>query len=217
MVWDRIDPEARVKWSLPLVASIDFHHAEVAKWLVAEHPPWLGLARRLDREQRAFDSLSRLPGGTEELPVLEGLVEKHAKGLEQLGVPLGFAVRRVSARLSPEKFDEWLCRMGQTLLVVEGNGHTFGALITIPWPESGSSAKDVWCRSFLFTLEGEEATRFPATTAPVLFHDREKFCVGELTIDLTKKEYSLDGNSGCTSGRFPAMSGKVTDWGIWKL
>jgi hypothetical protein len=217
MVWDRMDAEVRVKWSSPLIASIEFHHAEVAKWLVAEHPPWLGLARRLALEKRAFDVLSRLSEGNEELPVLSGLVGKHAKALEQLGVPLGFARRRVLSTNTPEQFDEWVFRMGQTLLVVEGNGHTFGALITIPWPESGSSAKDAWCRSFLFTLEGEEATRFPATTAPVLFHNREKVCVGELTIDLTKKKYSLDGDSSCTGGRFPAISGKVTKLGIWRV
>jgi hypothetical protein len=217
MVWDRMDAEGRVKRSLPLVASIEFHHAEVAKWLTAEHPPWLGLARRLARENRAFDVLSRLPEGNEEFPVLSGLVGKHARALEQLGVPLGFAVRRVLPGFTPEEFDDWLFRIGQTLLLVKGNGRTFGALVAIPWPKSENAAKDVWCRSVLFALEGEEATRFPATTPPVLFHNGEKICVGELTIDLAKKEYSLDGTSSCTGGRFPAISGKVTEWGIWKL
>jgi hypothetical protein len=123
----------------------------------------------------------------------------------------------VSPGDTPEEFDRWACRVGQTLLLVEGDGRTFGALVAVPWPKSGSSAKDVWCRSFLFTLEGEEATRFPATTSPVLFHNGEKICVGELTIDLTKKKYSVDGNASCTGGRFPAISGKVTKWAIWGL
>jgi hypothetical protein len=72
MVWDRMDAEARVKDASPLVASIEFHRAEVAKWLVAEHPPWLGRARRLAREKRALDVLSCGPEGTEELPVGRG-------------------------------------------------------------------------------------------------------------------------------------------------
>jgi hypothetical protein len=136
MVWDRMEAEARVVRPTPLVASIELHHAEVAKWLVAEHPPWLGLARRLAREKRAFDVLSRLPEGTEELPVLKGLVRKHAKALEQLGVPLGCAVLRVLPGFTPDLFDEYLCRIGQTLLLVEGGRRTFGALVAIPWPKS---------------------------------------------------------------------------------
>jgi hypothetical protein len=68
MIWDRMDAEARVKCDGPIVSSIVFHHAEVAKWLVAEHPQWLDLARRLAREKRAFDVLLRLPEGNQELP-----------------------------------------------------------------------------------------------------------------------------------------------------
>jgi hypothetical protein len=217
MVWDRMDAEARLKSSFPLSASIEFHHAEVAKWLTAERPQLLGLARRLAREKRAFDVLSHLPEGNEELPFLSGLVWRNAKALEQLGIPLGFAVRRVVPTNTPEEFDDWVFRIGQTLLLVEGSGRTFGALITIPWPKSGSPAKDVWCRSFLFTLEGEEPTRFPATTPPVLFHNGEKICVGELTIHLGRREYLLDRHSSCTGGRFPAISGKVTKWAIWSI
>jgi hypothetical protein len=71
--------------------------------------------------------------------------------------------------------------------------------------------------SFLFTNDGEEKARFSATTPPVLFHNPEKICVGEVTLDLTKEEYSVDANSSCTSGRFPALSGKVTRWGIWGI
>jgi hypothetical protein len=51
----------------------------------------------------------------------------------------------------------------------------------------------------------------------VLFHNEKKICVGKLTIDLTKKEFSLDARVSCTGGRFPALSGKVTNWGIWSL
>jgi hypothetical protein len=70
MIWDRADAEDRVRWKLPLVQSIDFHRAEIAKWLIAEHPPWLDFARRVAREKRAFDVLLRLPKGDEELPRL---------------------------------------------------------------------------------------------------------------------------------------------------
>jgi hypothetical protein len=48
-VSDRMDAEDRVSAKWPLVSSIDFHHGEVAKWLIAEHPPWLGFARRIAR------------------------------------------------------------------------------------------------------------------------------------------------------------------------
>jgi hypothetical protein len=218
MVWDRSGAEARVSQKWPLVASIDFHHAEVAKWLVAEHPPWLGLARRLAREKRAFDVLSHLPEGDEELPELEGLVKKHAKVLEQLGIPLGFVQRQFSSAMKPGEFDAWLYRSGQSLLLIEDDGvRTFGAWCAIRWPKLGSTAKDVWCRSFLFTIDGEAATRFSAVTAPVLFHSLENICVGELAIDVTWKELSVDANSSCTGGRFPALSGKVTKWEIWCL
>jgi hypothetical protein len=215
MMWDRSGAEARVSQRWPLVASIDFHHAEVAKWLVAEHPPWLGLARRLAREKRAFDVLSRLPEGDEELLELDGLAKKHAKALEELGIPLALSLRRLNSTVKAEDFDAKLYRTGQSLLLVEGDGgRTFGALIAIGWPKLGSTAKDVWCRSFLFTVDGETAVRYPAVTPLVLFHNLEKICVGEMTLELTKNEYSVDANSSCTDGRFPALSGKVTKWEV---
>jgi hypothetical protein len=218
MVWDRMDAEARVKYRGPLESSIVFHHAEVAKWLVAEHPPWLGLARRMARERRAFDILLRLPEGNEELPELVGLVKKHAKALEHLGIPLGFLIARFKSTFRPEAFDEHLYRVCPSLLVVEGDsGLTFGAYVAIRWPKLGSTAKDVWCRSFLFTVDGEEATRYPTATPPALFHDREKIRIGELTLDMTKREYSVNAPSSCTGGRFPALSGKAADWGMWRV
>jgi hypothetical protein len=62
MIWDRMDEEERVKYGRAVVASVDFHRSEVARWLISEHGEWLGLARRVAREKRAFDVLSRLPG-----------------------------------------------------------------------------------------------------------------------------------------------------------
>jgi hypothetical protein len=218
MIWDRMDAEARVKYDRPIVQSIEFHRAEVAKWLVAEHPPWLGLARRVAREKRAFDVLLRLPEGNEELPELKRPVKKHAKALEQLGIPLGYALLWFTSNVKPEDFDDRLERVGPSLLVVEGDsGLTLSAYVAIRWPKLGSTAKDVWCRSFLFTLDGEEAVRFPVASPPVLFHNLEKIRVGELTLDMTKREYSVNAPSSCTGGRFPALSGKAADWGIWGL
>jgi hypothetical protein len=218
MIWDRMEAETRVKERWALMSSIIYHHAEIAKWLCAEHPPWLGLARRMAREKRAFDVLLRLPEGDEELPELKGLVKDHAKALDQLGVPLTAAVRWVYETDPPEGFDDCLYRVGQSLLLLEDRGGSvFGALITIPWPKLGTTAKDVWCGSFLFTLDGGETKRFPAATPPVLFYNEDKICAGELTLDLKKEEYSVDATSSCTGGLFPAASGKVTTWGIWGL
>jgi hypothetical protein len=218
MIWDRIGAEARVKWHLPLVSSTVFHHAEVTTWLAAEHPPWLGLARRVAREKGAFDILLGIPESDEELPPLSGLVKEHAGVLEQLGVPLASSLRCFNSTIQPADFDKWLDRTGQSLVLVEGEGgRTFGALVAVRWPKLGSTANDVWCRSFLFTLDGEEATRFSAVSPAVLFHDLEKVSVGELRLDLTSREYSVDANSSCTGGRFPALSGKVAKWGIWML
>jgi hypothetical protein len=219
MIWDRMDALARVGSKSPLVLSIEFHHVEVAKWLVAEHPPWLGLARRIAREKRAFDVLSRLPEGVEELPELDGLVKKHVKALEQLGVPLATLFPHCFSDDKVLGLDFWLDRIGRSLLLVEGDGGvTFGALITIRWPKLGSTAKDVWCRSFLFTIDGEEATRFSATTPPVLFHNEEKICIGELTLDLVRHWYSVGAKSSCTGERFPSLSGKLQKgkWEIWR-
>jgi hypothetical protein len=63
----------------------------------------------------------------------------------------------------------------------------------------------------------EVARRFGAATPPMLFHDRQKICVGELTLDLTRGGYSIDATSSCTGGRFPAVSGTFTQLEIWKL
>jgi hypothetical protein len=63
IVRDRMDAEGRVQCAGALVASIDYNHREAAKGLIVEHPPWLGLARRVARERRAFDILLRLPEG----------------------------------------------------------------------------------------------------------------------------------------------------------
>jgi hypothetical protein len=62
----------------------------------------------------------------------------------------------------------------------------------------------------LFTIDGDEKTSFSAVTPPVLFHNLEKISVGELTLDVKKKQYSVDASSSCTGGRFPSLSGKWT-------
>jgi hypothetical protein len=220
MIWDRMAAGARVGQEGPLVAAIEFHHGEVAKWLTAEHPPWCGLARRLAREKRAVDVLSRLPEGDETLPELDPLALKHVKALEQLGVPLASSELVFTGFYLPSVFDAQLCRVGRSLLLVEGDeGRTLGALIAIPWPQLRCTAKDVWCRSFLFTIDGEEVTRYPAVTPPALSHDLEKICVGELVVKVTKqRRYWIDASSTCTGGRFPAMSsGAARSQRIWEL
>jgi hypothetical protein len=216
MLWDRADPDFRVRYTEWLVAAIDFHQPEVANWLVAEHPQWLGLARRIARERRAFDVLSRLPNGDEELPALHGLLKDHAKALEALGVPLATAYWIWAGSGRPAELDSKMCRRAPTLLLVAGaDGRVFGAFIAVRWPKQGIAAKDVWYRSFLFTIEGEKATRFPAATPMTLFHGEQQVCIGELTIDQGKGEYSVDADSSCTAGQFPALSGKLGDWGFW--
>jgi hypothetical protein len=216
MVWDRSDPDVRVLRTEHVRAAIDFHRPEVAKWLIAEHPQWLGLVRRMARERRAFDVLSRLPNGDEALPKVSGLLNDHAKALEALGVPLATAywIWAGSGRLA--ELDIKICRRAPSLLLVAGaDGGVFGAFIAVRWPRQGIAAKDVWCRSFLFTIEGEKATRFPAATPIALFHGEQKVCVGELMIDESKGEYSVDADSSCTAGQFPALSGKLAKWGFW--
>jgi hypothetical protein len=218
LIWERTEAKDRVLLNWPLVSSIDFRRWAITKWLAVEHQPWRGLARRLAREKRLFDVLSCMPKGEERLPEVCGLLNKHAKALEQLDVPLGSALRQFHRASEPRTFDDWLGRAGQSLLLVEGDdGRTVGALVAIRWPELGKPAKDVWLGSFLFTLDGAEATRFPAATPPVLFHDERKLSVGELTLDMKKHEYSVEAESSCTGGRFPGLSGKATKWEIWGI
>jgi hypothetical protein len=218
-IWDLLSATERVESTWPLIASIAFHRPDVAKWLASEHPQWLGVARRIAREKRAFDALLHLPEGEEELSTLEGLVGKYATALEQLGIPLACVVEEGSgASVSkPEIFEREVHGGGQRLLVMEGDdGRAFGALIAVPWPSIWRTGKDIWCRSFLFTLDGESATRFSATTPPVFFHDEEKVCVGELRLVWKEKawRYSVDGQASCTGGQFPEISGKVASWQI---
>jgi hypothetical protein len=219
LIWERMAAESRVKCDGALITSIDYHHAEVTLWLIAEHPPWLGLARRVAREKRAFDVLGLLPEGAEVLPRLCPLVEKHAKALEQLGVPLG-SLRRpfVSCEQMPENFGLWLCRAGQSLLLLEAeDGRVLGAWISVRWSTRGSEAKDVWCRSFLFTIEGERARRFPAVTPPGVAYDDGQFYVAELTVSRKERKYWVQADSSCTGGQFPVLLGKVAKWGIYPL
>jgi hypothetical protein len=69
----------------------------------------------------------------------------------------------------------------------------------------------------LFTIDGDEVTRYPTTTPPVLFHDLRKICVGGLTIDMGTREYSVEVGSSCSGGEFPALSGDLADWEIWAV
>jgi hypothetical protein len=71
MVWDRSDEKERVSNSALIRLAIDFHHVEVARWLLQEQPLWMDLGRLFARETLAFDVLSRLPKGGEVLPTLE--------------------------------------------------------------------------------------------------------------------------------------------------
>jgi hypothetical protein len=79
MVWDRSGEVARVSNATLIRIAIDFHHAEVAKWLLQEQPLWLDLGRLFARESRAFDVLDELPelnsaSRVERNPSLEGVV-----------------------------------------------------------------------------------------------------------------------------------------------
>jgi hypothetical protein len=81
MVWDRMDEDERVSNPEPMRIAIDFHHVEVSRWLLQEQPSWLIIGRVFAREARAFDVLSRLPGGREGLPELGNplRVERNTK------------------------------------------------------------------------------------------------------------------------------------------
>jgi hypothetical protein len=169
--------------------------------LTAERPPWLGLARRIPPEKRVFEIRLRLPERGDGLLPLSGFVEMHAKVREQLGLPLASSFPAFSSTNEPRQVKARLDRVGQSPLSVEGDdGRAFGALVAIPWPRLGSEAKDVWCRSCVLMLDGQEATRFPRETPLELSYDRKKICVVEQTLDLPKKDCSVDANSRC-SGR----------------
>jgi hypothetical protein len=219
-LWDRADEVARVKWKHPVVAAIVFHRQEVLRWLLAEQPSWLPVARLVARERCAFDVLLRLAEAEEELPGdVKGVLRKHSRALTQLGIPLGSCHLVFDSKDKPLDFDRELHRVGHSLLLVEGeNGRTFGALIAVRWPKVGTELLDTRCGSFLFTLEGGEATRYSAVKPAVLFHTREDVCVGELRLGLKrgKKDYSIEATRSFTGGRFPALFGKGP-WESWEL
>jgi hypothetical protein len=100
---------------------------------------------------------------------------------------------------------------------VDDGGRAFGAFIGICWPKLRIKGNDRWCRSFLFTIDGEGARRFPTVTPPTLYHTINELRVGELTVDVEKGEYSVDAESTCTGGQFPAISGKLKKWEVWRL
>jgi hypothetical protein len=215
-----MDQDKRVKSKWPLICSILFHHPDVAKWLIRERPAWLGLARRVAREKWALDVLSRLPEGDDELPRLCGLVGKYAKPLSDLGIPLGsiggFAEPRFVSSESAGGLDECLHRVGQSLLLVESDdGRALGAVVTIRWPAPEGGRRDVWCGSFLFTLNVGRAKRYPAATPPVLGLNQGQISFGELVVEL--KEYWVEAGASCTGGQFPKLSGNVRRWEIWPL
>jgi ankyrin repeat protein len=81
MVWDRSDEKERVSNPALIRIAIDFHHVEVARWLLQEQPLWVGLGRLFARGTQAFDVLSRLPQGSGELPTLDDAssVERNPK------------------------------------------------------------------------------------------------------------------------------------------
>jgi hypothetical protein len=222
MIWDRLDEQERVRLRWPIVAAVVFHHVEVANWLVCRHQPWLGKARRVAREIRAFDVLAGLPPGDEALPDVDGLLAKRAQCLEQLGVPLPCAVRtrKLSSGSDQARFDDIMFRFSPSLLIVDGeSGKTFGALVATQWPKRGETGTDLHGRGFLFTISGLEAKRFPAAHPMSLFHDLTKIRVGELKLDLAKRECSIDASSRCTAAplEFPAVSGRVVGWELWGL
>jgi ankyrin repeat protein len=79
MVWDRSDEKERVSNPALIRLAIDFHHVEVARWLLQEQPLWVDVGRLFARETRAFDVLTRLPKGSERLPTLDdvGRIEQN--------------------------------------------------------------------------------------------------------------------------------------------
>jgi ankyrin repeat protein len=79
MVWDRSDEKERVSNPGLIRLAIDFHHVEVARWLLQEQPLWLDIGRLFARETRAFDILSRLPRGSAELPTLDDVSRVERK------------------------------------------------------------------------------------------------------------------------------------------
>jgi hypothetical protein len=211
-----------VAYDDPVFAAASFHHAEVAKWLTEMHPPWLGFVRRFAREWRLFDILAHLPEAAETLLPFDGLLGAHVEAMDRLGIPLGFAVWAFGSDevFDSTTFDADMCREAPSLLLAEAEGGSvFGAFVAIRWPKFDSSTTDRWCGSFLFTIDGAEAKRFPAVTPPMIAHSNGKVSIGELTLDLLKNEFSIDETHRCTAAplQFPVSAGKLTDWGLWAL
>jgi hypothetical protein len=146
------------------------------------------------------------------------VLRKHAKALEGLGVPLASAKWEIDEFNGAEEWAGELYRVVPSLVLgeLEGGG-TFGAFIAIGWPKLGSTAKDEGRRSFLFTVDGPESRRFATVTPATIGYDLDKLCVGELTVDLTTRSCWTDTRWSCTGGHFPALSGKLETWGIWRL
>jgi hypothetical protein len=223
-VWDRMDPESRVKWPRPVFAAAAFHHPEVTKWLTEMHPPWLGRVRRFARERRLFDILAILPEATETLPQFEGVLGAHVDAVERLGIPLALACVKIRSGQAfgpaEDDFEPRKCRVVPSVLLAEVEGGlVIGAFVAIRWPKIRSSATDRWCGSFLFAIDGAEAKRFPAVTPPIIAHSRGKLSVGELALDLAKKEFSIDETCRCTAPplQFPASAGKLEEWTLYSL
>jgi hypothetical protein len=85
MVWNRSDEEERVSNPALIRIAMDFHHTEVARWLLQEQLLWVDLGRLFARETRAFDVLLRLPKGGEALPELGSVNQVGRNSMRLLG------------------------------------------------------------------------------------------------------------------------------------
>jgi hypothetical protein len=106
-----------------------------------------------------------------------------------------------------ERFDEALCRVGRSALV-EGDDRTCADRDRDPaGRSSGTQRPRAWCRSFLFTVDGKQGTRFPAATPLTPFRALGQICVGELMLKVTGQNRCwIAASLICTGGRFPAIS-----------
>jgi hypothetical protein len=245
LLWERLEPGAReVELGELALTAADFHHVEVAIWLLLEARPVIvrGVRNCVEKAQ-LFDILLRLPAPARPGP--SGLLAERAREVEQLEIQLGNAVLVFdsSEKFDGRKFRGRLVGIAQTLLLVQGESCTFGAFVGVPWQDSAAQPRldghgvlwraprrrgQCWTMhdgsglSFLFVLDGPSRGRFPVVNIPDLgYGPGDCLTVGELELRLKQgafesSTYSSSWGDGPT-GRFPAMTGERSRWEIWAL
>jgi hypothetical protein len=225
-IWDRILPAKRERHLSRLaMTAADFHQVEVLKWLLSEDPGILGVVRRFARELALFDVLLRLPDAPEALPEWTGLLALHGQALGKVGVRLAAARFMIGSKceFSGPAFAKKMAGAAPTLLLVSGaDGSCFGAFVAVEWAGTQGLSCDFSWSSFLFTIDGQKATRYRTVRDVHVFHtgDWEFLSVGELRLRAMgvggAREYAVTTGFECAE-KFPPIAGKVTEWELWAL